>query len=457
MDSRKIPESALSPEFIRVAYDKHGNPIDVRPVDMKVTEANGEKKPKEAMPKTIPQPIEEWLVVISKNIISLRRDLANTQNIYNQIVQEVRQLTPQVDFTPIDNSIDAINHRIDDVLQKMQTTNQEAADQKMLYKILSDQINVTNEIIASLAKEFSHQQTIGIELGQKIEMLNEQVNGSFINIKAILKEIDSGTNNQKFNDLDGKIAAMHRQLATSIERTEGNIVALNGIMDEIRSKIDNMEVSNFEIQVAVQNSLKEFADNFEKTSYKARNQMENSLNSTKQELMQAIEQNKIDREALIQEIVDRTVKRMRKLAKTPKVEVKIKVKKRKYRVRKIRKAKIKKMRKINRNILAKKLLKTDIATYPSALIVTERKTQRIGRAVFDVAKVMNKNVLMIMQNKMSESDGFEPVTYDAMSNSDAIFIVTKKNMKKNFSLKTLVATKPVFVVNQKMKFSEMKN
>ena len=102
-------------------------------------------------------------------------------------------------------------------------------------------------------------------------------------------------------------------------------------------------------------------------------------------------------------------------------------------------------------------MKADMQTYPSALIVTERRMQRVGRAVFDVAKNMNKNVLMIMQNKMSESDGFEPITYDAMSNSDAIFLVTKKNMKKNFSLKTLVATKPIFFVNQQMKFSEMKN
>lgn len=102
-------------------------------------------------------------------------------------------------------------------------------------------------------------------------------------------------------------------------------------------------------------------------------------------------------------------------------------------------------------------MKADIQTYPSALIVTERRMQRIGRAVFDVAKNVNKNVLMIMQDKMSESDGFEPVTYDAMSNSDGIFIVTKKNMKKNFSLKTLLATKPVFIVNKKMKFSKMKN
>jgi hypothetical protein len=489
MDSRKLPESALSPEFIKVAYDKHGNPLAVTPVAMHMPqEKNGEKKMQPAvMPKSIPQPIEEWLVVISKNIISLRRDLANTQNVYNQIIQQVKQMNPTVNLTPIDNSINSINMRINDIFQKMEITNEQVTDQKTMYKLLSDHIIVLNDVVTSVAKEFSQQQIITRELAEKIEMLNEQLSGSFINLKTILKEIDLTTtaNGQKFTDIDERIAAMHKQLASSIERTEGNIVALNGIFDDMKSRIDDLETSNFEIQVQVQNSLKEFADNSEKTNHETRNQlegslkafvdnfeeinaetrneMENSLEKIRQELMDAIEQNKIDRESLIQEVVEKTTDRMRNLIRK-KAKARIKVKKQKIRKakRKIKKKIVKKVvkrkvHKINKNILVKKLMKADIATYPSALIVTERKTQRIGRAVFDVAKGMNKNVLMIMQNKMSESDGFEPVTYDAMTNSDALFIVSSKNMRKNFSLKTLVATKPVFIVNKKMKFSEMKN
>jgi len=447
MNGRKIPESGLSPEFIKVAYDKHGHPLSITPVDLNLSqETNGENKTKEnVINKPIPQPIEEWLVLISKNIISLKRDLESTKNVYNQIIQEIKQVTnPVVDFTPIDTSINATNYRIDALLQKMELTNQQVSDQKMMYKLLADQINVMNEIVASVVKEFSHQQTLSRELGEKIEMLNEQVNDSFVSIKQILKDMElMNSDKSQLNNIDERISAMHRQLASSIERTEGNIVVFDGMLREMKEKIDGMETSNFEIQVAVQNSLQ----------------------NMKQELFEAIEQNKIDREALIQEIVDRTSKRMRKIVKIPKLEVKIKVKrkvaKRKHKkVRKVRKMEkkiVRKVSKINKNILAKKLMKADIQTYPSALIVTERKTQRIGRAIFDVAKNINKNVLLIMQNKMSESDGFEPVTYDAMSNSDAIFLVTKKNMKKNFSLKTLVATRPIFIVNQKMKFYEIRN
>jgi hypothetical protein len=488
MDSRKQPESAPSPEFIKVSYDKHGHPIDVIPMDLHAPqEKNGEAKAKISFaPKPIPQPIEEWLVLISKNIISLKRDLESSKNVYNQIIQEVKQINaPIIDLTPIDNSINTTNYRIDSVLQKLEATNQQIGDQKMMYHLLADQVNVMNEIVASIAKEFSHQQTISRELSEKIEILGEQLNGSFVSIKQILKDMElMNSDKSQFNSIDDKISAMHRQLASSTERTEGNIVALNGILAEMRGKIDSLETSNFEIHVAVQNSMKELADNFEKMNSETRNQieysikafsdsfneinsgnkidMENSLKDTKQELMATIEQSKIDREALIQEIVDRTTRRMRRFVKTPKAVVKVKVKKRKVAKRKHRKIKIKKnprrkISKINKTVLAKKLMKAGIQTYPSALVVTEGRMQRIGRAVFDVAKNMNKNVLMIMQDKMSESDGFEPVTYDAMSNSDTIFIVTKKNMKKNFSLKTLVATKHIFIVNKKMKFSEIRN
>jgi hypothetical protein len=480
MDNRKIPESALSPEFIKVAYDKHGNPVAVTPMDLHAPkESNGEKHTKESVAaKPIPQPIEEWLVVISKNIISLRRDLANTQSTYNQIIQEVKQTKTPVDLSSVDSSLNSINCRIDDLLQKFESVNLQVADQKTMYKLLSEQGKVLSEVVASVAKEFSQHQTISRNLAEKIELLNEQLNGSFVNLKAILKEIGVAIveSNQRFNDSDARIAAMHKQLASSIERTEGNIVALNGIFDELKKRVDDIETSNFEIQVQVQNSLSEFSGNFEKMNADTRNQIDtlktsfdnleqtvaekrgeigNSLQEARQELIETIEKNRIDRDALVQEVVEKTTERVRNLIRK---KAKIRVKRSKHKMkRKTVKAAKRKIGKINRNILAKKLMKAEIATYPSALIVTERKMQRIGRAVFDVAKGMNKNVLMIMQNKMSESDGFEPVTYDAMTNSDALFVVSSKNMGKNFSLKTLVATKPIYIVNKKMRFSEVKN
>lgn len=116
-----MPESPLSPEFIKVAYDKHGNAIGVSPVDMKVNDQNsqnGNDQIKQNFaPKTIPQPIEEWLSLISKNVIALKRDVENTQNLYAQItqqIQQINQISPVVNLSPVENGIYETNHRIED-------------------------------------------------------------------------------------------------------------------------------------------------------------------------------------------------------------------------------------------------------------------------------------------------------------------------------------------------------
>ena len=57
---------------------------------------------------------------------------------------------------------------------------------------------------------------------------------------------------------------------------------------------------------------------------------------------------------------------------------------------------------------------------------------------------------------MSEEDGFDQTTYDAMDNSEAVFIVTNRSMKKNFAVRNAALRKRVFVVDKKLKFSEIK-
>jgi len=187
----------------------------------------------------------------------------------------------------------------------------------------------------------------------------------------------------------------------------------------------------------------------------------------------AIVQNKLESQLMAERIIERTTNRFKDLRK---VEVKVKLKKRgkakniakpkkirrvirKKRARKLVKKKVARKvtrSKINKDLLKSKLRKTEIDDYNTALIVTEKRFQKYGRAVFDVARKMNGNVVMIMQEKMSEDDGFEPVTYDAIDNSEAVFIVTNRKMKKNFAIKNAALKRRVFLVNNKLKFSEVK-
>jgi len=313
----------------------------------------------------------------------------------------------------------------------------------------------------------------------------KEIDVNFSNLKTLEREIDSlrsGTM-QRFSYVEEKIAAMHRQLAAGSERTEGDLIAMNDVMAVMNQRIAEIEEKIAELK----NS--------------------DALEGVKTELLQAIEQDKNDRESLIEEIVGRTSRRMRNIvAKKTKAEVKIRMKKKKKKSRKAKITKITKIRKvamkrkhrkilkkrkiarkirsrrkirgkirgeirskirgkiwnkitrakINKRLIAKKLKKSEIENYGSALVVTERKSQKYGRAVFEAARKMNGNVVMIMQEKMSETDGFEPITYDAIDNAEAVFIVTSRKMMKNFAVRNAALKRRVFIVDRKLKFSEIK-
>jgi len=456
MNGRKNPESGIGPEFIRVIYDEKGNPIAVKPADGSVLQDKkssdgstngGSPRPTfPTLPTLIPQPVEQWLTLISKNILSLKADIERTQNSYNQIIAEVKQ----INTTNIANTANTKEISTPDISPIIQQIN----DQKIMYKLLADQINVMNEIISTIAKEVAQQKTLSKDfyevMNGKMKQLNEKLNESlsdnFSSIKTIETELDSIRNDsmQRFSFIDDKVSAMHRQLAASDERTEGDLIVMNDVSAVMNERIAEL------------------------------NEKIDSIQSIKQEFEKMIEQNaeknKIDRQILIEEVVDRVSKRMKNLV-AKRVEVQIKVKRRKSRKVKARKVKkvvknvVKKKRKvvrkitrakISKNLIVRKLKKSEIENYGSALVVTERKAQKYGRAVFDVARKLNGNVVMIMQEKMSEDDGFEPITYDAIDNSEAVFIVTNRKMKKNFAVRNAALKRRVFLVNKNLNFSEVK-
>jgi len=480
MNGRKNPEGGLGPEFIRVVYDEKGNPVAVKPADVSVTsQFIPDKNPTNttSIIRPIPQPLEQWLTLISKNILSLKADIERTQNsysqLYNQFVAEIKNInipspaTPDIDFKPL-----------------VQPLTQQISEQKILYKLLADQINTMNEIISTIAREISLQKTftedmtnnLSNTLSNKIELLND----TFASIRTITKEVDALRNDsmQRFSYVDEKLLSMHRQVAASNDRTEADLIAINDIMTVMNERIAevNEKMNDFNEKISYLQNM----------NYATPEDLQN----VKEDLMNAIEQSSLDKHLLIEEIVARTSQRMKgMIAKKTKVEVRIKVKKRKSRkVAKVAKRKIKKVRKhvkkrtmkrklatkikvrkskkpvvkirkvakIRKGMIRGKLKRYGIVDYGNALVVTERNMQKYGRAVFDIARKMNNNMIMIMQEKMSEEDGFDQTTYDAMDNSEAVFIVTNRNMKKNFAVKNASLRKRVFVVDKKMKFSEVK-
>ena len=514
MNGRKNPEGKESPEFIRVVYDEKGNAIAVKPSDGHVLpeSKSGVGTSNGGLPSSnfIPYPVEQWLTLISKNILSLKADLDKTQNNYTQLIAEIKQaatpnLQPIYEAIEAANSniyatsknvdaisrnveatdrnvdaasgkIDAADKKIDNVFQRTEALGQQINEQKMMYKMLADQVNVVGEMSTTIAKEFSQQKALDKDfydaINAKMRMLTlemDQLNDTFDKVKTLQSELDSLRNDsmKRFSYIDEKVTSMHRQLSASSERTEGDLIALSDVVAAINERIAELNEKMNGVQAA---------------NYATPEDLQN----VKEELMSAIEQNMLDRQLMIEEIIARTSRQLKSFAaKKPRRKLKRKSgrklkrksvrKLKKVRARKIkaktvgrivkkrkqrgivRKRKIvRRARKISEKVLRRKLLKSEIGTYANALVIAEKKTQRVGRAVFDVAKQMNENVVMIMQDKLSEDDGFEPITYDAIDKSEAVFIVTNRKMVKNFAVRNAALKRRVFLVNKKLKFSEVK-
>jgi DNA-binding transcriptional MerR regulator len=374
--------------------------------------------------------------------------------LYNQLVAEIKNeikninipspAVPDIDFTPLVKQI---------------------SEQKILYKLLADQINTMNEIISTIARELSQQKGFTVDIAHNIADKIELLNDNYASIKTIAKEIDLLRNDsmERFSYIDDKLSSTQRQLAASNDRTEGDLIALHDIVTVMNQRIAE---------------LNEKIDSLQNTREYIKGDIKEDIKDIKEEFAKIVVQNALDRQVLVEEIAARTMKQVKSLlAKKTKVEVSIKVKKRKSRkmirklkikvakrkivkrkiVRKIKVRKIKKpVVKIMKGMIRGKLKRYGIVDYGNALVVTERNMQKYGRAVFDIARKMNGNTIMIMQEKMSEEDGFDQTTYDAMDNSEAVFIVTNRNMKRNFAVKNAALRKRVFVVDKKLKFSEVK-
>ena len=471
--NKQVPE-ANTPEFIRVVYDEKGNAIAVKPANASVMQnfipdkTNGTNTVAVGVggsPQSrfiLPAALEQWLTLISKNILVLKSDVERTHAMQNQLFEQIEQIKnlPAPTVTTTQQAVD-----FSPIVQQI-------AEQKMLYKLLADQVNTMNEIVDMIAKEFSQQKTFTRELATRMQEINDNFADSFARVKNIETDIESlrSETMQRFSYAEDKTTSMHRQLAASSDRTEADMIALHDVVTVMNERIAEMS---------------------EKI---------NALNGIKAEIAEMIEHNridvKVDRQLLIEKIVGDVTKRLKTemrnelkkgmKAKT-KIEVKIKVRKLKKRkssklhrklkrktarkIKRVAKRKIARKikprikprqirkitaRKINKTALMKKLVKSEITSYGNALVVTEKKAAKYGRAVFDMAKNMNENVVLIMQDKLSEADGFEQITYDAIDSSEAVFIVTPRKMKKNFAVRNASLTRRVFLVDKKLKFVEVK-
>src|SRR3989344_3662457 len=184
--NKQVPE-ANTPEFIRVVYDEKGNAIAVKPANASVMQnfipdkTNGTNTVAVGVggsPQSrfiLPAALEQWLTLISKNILVLKSDVERTHAMQNQLFEQIEQIKnlPAPTVTTTQQAVD-----FSPIVQQI-------AEQKMLYKLLADQVNTMKKT-------------------------------------------------------EDKTTSMHRQLAASSDRTEADMIALHDVVTVMNERIAEM-------------------------------------------------------------------------------------------------------------------------------------------------------------------------------------------------------------------------
>jgi len=402
MNFRKDEEELKkSSDFIKVAYDKYGNPIGVRPV-------NGDEIPEEKPEKSsriVSQALHydtkligQWLGVINQNMHILKDQINLLENPNGKIMPLVEEA--------ISKNIIFVNKQID-------LMNKELQNYKVLSNSVLEQLNLINENFSLLRKEIGDNGHISMELIAEMGIVKNEVRNIQIptEIIGMLNSL-----NENFEILRSRAMEMSRETVQMNDQ-------LNRKLDGIATEEDlDMVISGFI-------SKQEFHE-------------------TKNELEELIKKTAINKDELISELV-----------------AKLKVRKAKRRkMKKIVKKKIRKIRK-KRTITVKKsairrflLRKFDLNENERVLVITDHKMEKIGNKVYETCRKINENTVFVVMERMKKPrEEPEDSVAEAMKNTDAIIGITWYTLKKTVALRNAVELGArACLISKNLKFSVAK-
>lgn len=443
-----------SPEFIKVAYDKYGNPIGVRPVDgREVPDGDNGKSVPTVSAQTLhydTKMIGQWLGVINQNMHTIREDIKLLENPNSKLMPILQEtIAKNMEFT---------NRQID-------LMNKELQNYKVLSNSIVEQLNLVNENFSLLRKEISDSNLVSRQIIAEVDLIKGEIrssknpsteminmlnamNENFEILRSRVMEMSRETAemnnklNQKLSSVPSKQDFVDMTEKLSSVPTKQDFVAIEGKMSELPTKEDVSYLSLKLSDMASKEDLDMVISGFisKQEFYTATTELQDLINK-----------NAIDKDELISELVEKI-----KSARRVKRRIRKKVAKKKI-VRKIRK---KRTRTMAKSTIRKFLLrKFGLNENERVLVVTDKKMEKIGNKVYETCRKINESTVFVVMENMKKS-GAEPEdsVSEAMKNTDAIIGVTYYTLKKTNSLKQAVQLGArAFVMSKNLKFSLVKS
>jgi len=423
MNFRKNAEELKNtPEFIKVAYDKYGNPIGVRPVNGDEIPAKEIEKPFAKMSvQTLhydTKIIGQWLGVINQNLQTLREEIDLLES-------------PTAKLIPILE--DAISKNMEITNKQIDLVNKELQNYKILNNSILEQLNLVNENFSLLRKEISDNNYISRQLIAEFDTVKNEVRNSSTPSIEIINMLSSL--NENFEILRSRVMEINRETI--------------GMNDKINEKLDNAatkdDVSHLNAKffdLATKEDLDMVISGFISKQ---------EFHEARSELVDLINRTAMNKDELVSELMEKlkTIKRSKRKSRTQKI-VKKKM------AKKIRKKKIKMISKV---IIKKMLLrKFGLTGTERVLVVTDKKMERIGNKVYEACRSINENtVFMVMANMKKTDEEPEDSVSEAMKNTDAIIGVTYHTLKKTGALRNAIELGArAFLMSKSLKFTLVK-
>ena len=500
LGNRKGPElMSPSPEFIKVAYDERGRPIEVTPVnDIDSVQKKEQSTPQVTVqkPVIVKSPEQEamvrWIATLNDHVKVLRDELrlvvVFNQRKFNELQTVVSNLLEKASLKPsaeilekfafINNEIGGLRNQNRLMLENFQSVQvgikelaKRIETRVISEKALFDQLNSMDLRFSTFAKEIANTKFHEIETSRVLKTLLEeiktskladfetnkrlsdiecQINKSIEEISSTNSYIDSIAShvNQKMDELSSFKDEINEKMDAVSLNQEKSFLKIGEIEQKVNEipRIDE-EINSLKMQTVNsicqlsegQKQMKSDLLNNQKCTTDSIEKLSEIQNQMKSSLLELSEnQEQIKTELLVsQEKVSRNV------ANDTFLKIQKMLAKKKKKPIKPQRAKV--IRFLKKNF--------KIKTFSKVLVVSDKRNSVFGKTLYEATrKISKKSVFVNIENRTKKSSLEKPVV-EAIKKSTFVFIVGNHSIKKMKGISKNLYNAKIMQISRSLKYS----
>jgi len=460
LGNRKDPElMSPSPEFIKVAYDERGRPIEVTPVnDIDSVQKKEQSTPQVTVqkPVIVKSPEQEamvrWIVNLNDNLKILRDELRlvvvfnqrkfnELQTVFSNLLEKA-SLKPSAEiiekFAFINNEIGSLRNQNRLMLENFQSVQvgikelaKRIETRVISEKALFDQLNSMDLRFSSFAKEIANTKFHEIETSGVLKTLLEEIKTS--------KLADFETN-KRLGDIEC-------QINKSIEEISSTNRYVDSIASHFNQKMSELSVfkneMNEKIGIISLNQEKSFSKiNEIEQKLNEIPRMDEDINSLKMQTINSIcqlseDQKKMKTDLLIAQ------DHITSLTNEGLVKIQKMLTRKKKKSIKPQRAKV--VRFLKKNF--------KIKPFSKVLVIADKRNSVFGKTFYEATrKISKKSVFVTVENRTKKSSLEKPVV-EAIKKSTFVFIAGNHSIKKMKEISKNLYNAKIMQINRSLKYS----